>query len=91
MFIVDIRRGPSIGLWNQGLRFQTVHHLFPRWPRLKLRRLQRLIKQVSADTKITHNIQGFTDDDRKVPSQPEKITAQSNAIIKCQNCVAQTR
>ena len=71
-----------------GLQFQAVHHLFPRVPRHNLRRLQVLVKEFCAETKIPYTLLGFEDGNRKVLGRLGEIGEQVQHLVNCQKYMA---
>lgn len=67
-----------------GLQFQAVHHLFPRVPRHNLRRLQALVKDFCAETKIEYLILGFYDGNKDVLSKLQHVADQAKLMAACQ-------
>lgn len=73
-----------------GLQFQAVHHLFPRVPRHNLRRLQALVKDFCAETKIEYLILGFCDGNKDVLSKLQHVADQAKLMAACQVSMAAT-
>lgn len=87
---MDVECPAWLDFIHGGLQFQAVHHLFPRVPRHNLRRLQSLVKDFCAETKIEYLSLGFTDGNGVVLSKLAEVADQARMLAACQAHMAVT-
>ncbi|KAK3675424.1 hypothetical protein LTR78_004507 [Recurvomyces mirabilis] len=87
---MDIACPAWLDFVHGGLQFQAVHHLFPRVPRHNLRRLQKLVREFSAETGIKYQIKGFVAANEHVLGRLDDVTQLAKLLAECQAHMAKT-
>ena len=87
---MDVECPAWLDFIHGGLQFQAVHHLFPRVPRHNLRRLQSLVKDFCADTKIDYLSHGFVNGNGVVLGKLQEVADQAKILAACQVHMAET-
>ncbi|KAK3696618.1 hypothetical protein LTR37_017871 [Vermiconidia calcicola] len=87
---MDVECPKWLDFIHGGLQFQAVHHLFPRVPRHNLRRLQELVKEFCAETKIEYLIHGFAEGNCVVLNKLQDVANQAKILAACQTYMAET-